>query len=181
LPDSVLSQILSRCRLSYVAPEVDALPSIETKEEISDASNDLQTQSAGSVTDRRSSASSYAKLGGDVIRPADAVATLAGARAQRRLRQWLPSGCPTFRAIVEQCSGAVVNISAVGASKTAVLRHAIRNERVPELLPPLRHTDAASGGAPSRGMGSGFIVSSRRADSDQRPRRQLMPTRSPSS
>jgi len=97
----------------------------------------------------------YAKLGGDVIRPADAVAALAAPSAAPLANPAV--GLPDFRAIVEHSGPAVVNISAVGASKTAY-SGGDRDERVPELF---RHfgIPMPDGGAPSRGMGSGFIVS----------------------
>ena len=97
----------------------------------------------------------YATLGGDVIRPADAVAAAAAdPAATPPARPGI--GLPDFRAIVENSGPAVVNISATGASKTALSRGE-RNERLPEFF---RHFGIPSpeGGAPSRGMGSGFIV-----------------------
>jgi len=96
----------------------------------------------------------YATLGGNIIRPADAV--VAAAAAAPLVSPAV--GLPDFRAIVENSGPAVVNISAIGPSKTA-FSGGDRDQRVPELF---RHfgIPMPEDGAPSRGMGSGFIVSS---------------------
>ncbi|HRF71931.1 MAG TPA: DegQ family serine endoprotease [Accumulibacter sp.] len=93
----------------------------------------------------------YARLGGQVINPADAVSAPVAAPLART-----GTGLPDFTPIVEHSGPAVVNISASGPSKMAY-SGGDRNDRMPELF---RHFGIPSpdDGAPARGMGSGFIV-----------------------
>ncbi|HRF06585.1 DegQ family serine endoprotease [Accumulibacter sp.] len=98
----------------------------------------------------------YATLGGDIIRPADAVAAAAAAPAAAGLAS--PAvGLPDFRAIVAHSGPAVVNISATGPSKTA-FSGGDHDQRLPELFRRFG-VPMPEGGTPARGMGSGFIVS----------------------
>jgi serine protease Do len=97
----------------------------------------------------------YATLGGDIIRPADAVAAAAAPAAAALASPAV--GLPDFRAIVEHSGPAVVNISATGPSKTA-FSGGDHDQRLPELFRRFG-VPMPEGGAPARGMGSGFIVS----------------------
>ncbi len=97
----------------------------------------------------------YATLGGDIIRPADAVAAVAAPAAAPLASPAV--GLPDFRAIVAHSGPAVVNISATGPSKTA-FSGGDHDPRLPELFRRFG-MPMPEGGAPARGTGSGFIVS----------------------
>lgn len=102
----------------------------------------------------------YAKLGGEVINSADAVAALGEAAAPAAgVTARNGVGLPDFTGIVAHSGPAVVNISATGTSKTAFSggERGQRGQQIPDFF---RHFGIPSPdeGAPSRGMGSGFIV-----------------------
>lgn len=96
----------------------------------------------------------YAKLGGQAISPADAVP--AAARAVTAPLPRSTSGLPDFTAIVERSGPAIVNISSTGPSRTAS-----RIDPNDPMFEFFRRFGLPSpyGEAPTRGMGSGFIVS----------------------
>ena len=100
----------------------------------------------------------YAKLGGDVIRAADAMAAVTAPEPTGSAAPLVRPGVglPDFRAIVENSGPAVVNISATGTSRTA-FSSGDRRQGVPDLF---RHFGIPTPDEemPSRGTGSGFIV-----------------------
>jgi serine protease Do len=100
----------------------------------------------------------YAKLGGQAISPADAVpaATTATTAAAAAPAPRLSAGLPDFTAIVERSGPAIVNISSTGPSKTAATIDP--NDPMFEFFRRFG-LPSPHGGAPARGMGSGFIVS----------------------
>ena len=103
----------------------------------------------------------YARLGGQAISPADAVpaattATTATTAAAAAPAPRLSAGLPDFTSIVERSGPAIVNISSTGPSKTAATIDP--NDPMFEFFRRFG-LPSPHGGAPTRGMGSGFIVS----------------------
>ncbi len=97
----------------------------------------------------------YAKFGGEVVRPGEAVAAVAAPAPAAPPRAGMT--LPDFSTIVEHVGPAVVNISVSGIAKTAATIDP--NDPMFEFfrrfgMPSPREQ------APARGMGSGFIVSS---------------------
>ena len=96
----------------------------------------------------------YAKLGGHAISPADALPAAAAAAPAPAPRS--ASALPDFTSIVERSGPAIVNISSTGPSKTAATIDP--NDPMFEFFRRFG-LPSPHGGAPARGMGSGFIVS----------------------